>query len=94
MDTINKKRADVEIDDDNTEIEITFPSGCQKAKFTIDTNFNVQKIESNNIGKKTKINVNDIEIVGSTFVLSEGDEVVIEISKIHKNKEAILKLLN
>jgi len=93
MDTINNKRADVEIDDDNTEIEVIFPVGCKKAKFTIDTDFKVQKMESKNVGKKTKIKVNDIEIVGSTFILSDGDEVEIEISKIHKDKESVLKFL-
>ena len=92
LETPNRKKADVEIDEEETEILITFPVGCKRAKFTIDTDFDVKNMETTN-NRSMKIMVNEVEIVGKTFSLSDGDEIEVEFVKIHKDKEATLQFL-
>ena len=91
MDSNKLRKAVVEIDEDETEIVVTFPAGCKKAKFTIDTNFLVKYIDVKNV-RSIKIIVNGLEVSNKEFVLSDGDEVEITISKIHQDKTVVLIL--
>lgn len=92
LDSNSRRKAVVEIDEEETEILITFPAGCKKAKFIIDTDFSVSDIELTNV-RSFKIKVNESNIIGKTFILADGDEVEVEISQIHKDKESSLKML-
>lgn len=87
--TLNRK-ADIEIDDDDTEISLHFPIGCTKASFTIDVDFDVESIRTENVSRKTIIKINDCDVVGEKFSMKENDEVTVSIGKIHKDEESFM----
>lgn len=75
-----KTKADVEIDEEEHELVITFPSGCNKAKFTIDCDFETEKqdmvnIKSNNI-KKIENNTLIEEFKYSYMLVVNGFEII------------------
>lgn len=92
LDLPTKRKADAEIDENGTEVLITFPAWVKKALFTIDTDFTVNKIEMENV-RTIKIMVNKADIAGKTFKLSNLDEIEVEIVKIYKDKESTVKFL-
>lgn len=101
---VNNKKSEVEIDEEEHELVITFPSGCNKAKFTIDCDFETTHQESVNIKKEilkftneekllVTILVNDNEIIGSNYIFKENDEIKIKIKKINQKETSVLKFL-
>lgn len=101
---VNNKKSEVEIDEETNELTITFPSGCNKAKFTIDCDFETTRQESVNIKKEilkftneeklmATILVNDIEIIGCNYIFKEDDEIKIKIKKINQKEKSVLKFL-
>jgi hypothetical protein len=76
----NKTKADIEIDEEEHELVVMFPSGCSKAKFTIDCDFETEKRELTNIKttKKTTFNENGPieEIIYGYTLYVNGNEIV------------------
>lgn len=100
----NSKKAVAEIDEDINEITITFPSGCNKAKFTIDCDFETTHQESENIKKEilrftgeekllATILVNDTEISTGKYIFKKNDEIKVKIKKINEKETSVLKFL-
>lgn len=52
----NKIKSDVEIDEETHELTVTFPSGCNKAKFVIDCDFEAKTLKFTNVKVNKKIN--------------------------------------
>jgi hypothetical protein len=77
--TRNLKKAGVEIDEDTRELIIIFPSGCNKAKFTIDCDFETNSIETENIKqtKKTNLDTNqEVDILHATVFVNDKELVI------------------
>lgn len=100
----DNKKSEVEIDEETNELTITFPSGCNKAKFTIDCDFETTHQESVNVKKEilkftneeklmATILVNDVEIIGGNYIFKENDEIKIKIKKINQKETSVLKFL-
>lgn len=102
--TKNFKKAEVEIDEDTRELIVVFPSGCNKAKFTIDCDFETTHQESENIKKEilrftgeekflAKILVNETEIQTGKYIFKKNDEIKVKIKKINEKESSVLKFL-
>ena len=77
--TRNLKKAGVEIDEDTRELIVVFPSGCNKAKFTIDCDFETNSIETENIKQTKKINLNtnqEVDILQATVFVNDKELVI------------------
>lgn len=92
----NKTKANVEIDEDKHELVIAFPSGCKKAKFTIDCDYESEIIETNNIQYSKKIDFNaDIptDIITYNYqIFINGDEITDKKIIFKENDEIELKV--
>jgi hypothetical protein len=91
-----KTKADIEIDEEEHELVITFPSGCNKAKFTIDCDFETEKqdmvnIKSNNI-KKIENNTIIEEFKYSYTLVVNGFEIIGNKYIFKENDEIEIKI--
>ena len=91
-----KRKAEVEIDEDSHELIVSFPSGCKKAKFTIDCNYETERIEFVNIKFNKKIDFNEevpIEKVTYEYqIFVNGNEMVGDKFIFKENDEIELKI--
>jgi hypothetical protein len=91
-----KTKADIEIDEDENELVIMFPSGCSKAKFTIDCDFETENQVFNNIKTSTKTIFNNnlpTEITTNGFtVYVNGNEMVGSKYIFKENDEIVVKI--
>ena len=91
-----KKKAEVEIDEDSHELIIVFPSGCNKTKFTIDCDYETERIEFVNIKFNKKIDFNDETPIEKTTyeyqIFINGYEVVGNEFIFKENDEIELKI--
>lgn len=92
----NKTKANVEIDEDKHELVIAFPSGCKKAKFTIDCDYESEIIETNNIQYTKKIDFNadtPTDIITYNYqIFINGDEITDKKIIFKENDEIELKV--
>ena len=91
-----KRKAEVEIDEDSHELTVSFPSGCKKAKFTIDCDYETERIEFVNIKFNKKIDFNEevpIEKVTYEYqIFVNGNEMVGDKFIFKENDEIELKI--
>lgn len=91
-----KRKAEVEIDEDSHELIVSFPSGCKKAKFTIDCDYETERIEFVNIKFNKKIDFNEevpIEKVTYEYqIFVNGNEMVGDKFIFKENDEIELKI--
>ena len=92
----NKTKANVEIDEDKHELVIAFPSGCKKAKFTIDCDYESEIIETNNIQYSKKIDFNadtPTDLITYNYqIFINGDEITDKKIIFKENDEIELKV--
>lgn len=90
---VNLPEAEIEECDGDSKVILTvfFPIKCNKSiiHFTVDTTFNTNNIQLENILNNYKIYVNG-NIVKDNIHFAKGDEIKILCNKIERNKEAKL----
>ena len=91
-----KRKGEVEIDEDSHELTVSFPSGCKKAKFTIDCDYETERIEFANIKFNKKIYFNEevpVEKVTYEYqIFVNGNEMVGDKFIFKENDEIELKI--
>lgn len=91
-----KRKGEVEIDEDSHELTVSFPSGCKKAKFTIDCDYEIERIEFVNIKFNKKIDFNEevpVEKVTYEYqIFVNGNEMVGDKFIFKENDEIELKI--
>lgn len=72
-------------------LKLTYPLCNDICKFTIDTDFNIDNIEYENIFKnKLRIFINDDEYFGEQINFKKNDAIKIIIKRLYKEKESIM----